>query len=420
MESPFTSDENEIFENKEPFDDEFTPDEILERDDVIKEYTRALQDVVDGFGPQNIFVYGESGLGKTALTEKMMELLQEEIDQKDTNLTVININCNKKDSTYHVIRYLANTLSDKTYTQGHHHDKFWSVIYDEIDKIGGEFIIILDEIDHLGTDDTLLYEFPRARAMGELENARVGVIGICNNFLYRDNLRDRVKNTLCEREIQFSPYNASELRTILWYYAGLAFKNDALSDDVIPLTAAVTAQETGDARSGLDLLEESGNIARDGGAGKVTEEHVMQARIEVERAKVKDIFIDDLTRQQQILFLAILALDVTKDSEIGFDQVFNQYKLYCDTVGTDEKTKRRVRDFVGVLEQKGFVQGDMHNVGGRGGRWKSYTVIVAPTAVIDAADNEGEQFTGLITDEIRDAADDAEREGTVEVNFGNY
>jgi len=91
--------------------------------------------------------------------------------------------------------------------------------------------------------------------MGELERAKVGIIGISNNFKFRESLSPRVKSTLTEREIQFSPYDANELRTILNYYADLVFYENVLSDDVVPLCAAFTAQDTGDARMGLDLLK---------------------------------------------------------------------------------------------------------------------------------------------------------------------
>lgn len=406
MDSPFKLEENHIFETKEPFDDEWTPEEILERDDVIDKYAKALQDLLDGFGPNNIFVYGESGLGKTALTDKMMEFLREETGDRDINLTIININCNKYNSTYHVIRHLANELSDNTWPQGHHHSKLWEVIYEELDKIGGDFLIILDEIDHLGQDDALLYEFPRARAMGELKNARVGVIGICNNFLYRDNLRDRVKNTLCETEIKFTPYNASQLSTILNYYADLTFKDGALADGVVGLTAAITAQETGDARTGLDLLEQAGDIARDNGEATVTSEHVEQARVEVERANVVEIFQEDLTVQQQILFLAILTLDVNTDENVKFQQLYKLYKQFCEDMAKSKMTKRRVRDFVGILEQKGLVESDMHNIGGRGGRWKSYAITVPPNSIINAADASDYYFDTLIDRKTRRIADE--------------
>jgi len=44
----------------------------------------------------------------------------------------------------------------------------------------------------------------------------------------------RVKSTLTEREIQFSPYDANELRTILNYYADLVFYENVLMTTLFP------------------------------------------------------------------------------------------------------------------------------------------------------------------------------------------
>lgn len=405
MSSLFDTDQNRIFATKEPFDDGFTPDELLECDDLIDQYVSALQDVVRGFGPSNIFVYGGSGLGKTALTEKMMEHLRTEAAQNDIPLTIISVNCNKHNSTYEVIRQLANGLTDDTYVQGHDYETLWNAIYTAMDDRGGDFIVILDEIDHLGTDDTLLYEFPRARAMGELENARVGIIGISNDHLYRDNLRDRVKSTLCETEIHFNPYKAGELATILDYYADIAFEPGVLTDEVVPLIAAITAKETGDVRTGLDLLEQAGNIARDAGTGTVTADHVEQARVAVEREDIHDVFVDNLTLQQQLLFLSVMALDLTQTDAPTFEHVYRQYEQYCETFGSDQLSQRHARNCLQTVDDRGLLHSEMHNVGENGGRWKSYTLTVSPTVIIDAIDTTESQFDMFLTDEIRNAAE---------------
>ncbi len=411
MESPFKSD-NHIFETKKPFDEDFVPEKIFERDDIFEEYAHYLQDIIDGFGPPNIFIYGDTGLGKTAVTEKMMEFLRKEANQADITLHIINVNCNKANTTYGVIRHLANQLHpDKEFKQGHHHDHLWERIYSQMDEISGQFLLILDEIDQLGEDDTLLYEFPRARSMGEIENARVGVIGISNNYLYRDNLRDRVKSTLCEAEIEFNPYDANELRTILQYYATLAFKDDVLTDDVVPLCAAITAQETGDARRGLDLLETAGDIARRREDQLVTEDHVNMARREVERANVKEMFRSGLPVQQQLVLIAATFLVLQRRESVRVNEIYDTYCRFADKLDTDQVTKRRVRTFLGSLTEKGLLESDAHNLGGRGGRWYSYTTVISPRTIIEAIEDSDSRFNQLVTNDIKVALNDYDGEG---------
>jgi len=383
MNSPFKG-PNKIFKDKEPFKEEYTPDEILERDDLIEEYGAALQDIIDGFGPPNIFIYGQTGVGKTATTTKMMEYLREEIADTETSLTVISINCNKRTSTYQVISYIANELyDDRTIKQGTHPDTIWSLIYRRVDEIGGDFLIILDEIDKLGEDEQLLYEFPRARAMDEIENAEIGLIGISNNFKFRENLSGRVKSTLCEREIQFSPYDANELQTILQYYADLTFRPDVLSEDVVPLAAALTAQDTGDARMALDLLETAGDIARHEEAEFVDEEHVRMARSEVDRANTRDIISERLTTQMQLTLLATTLLVIDPEREAKIKHIYSYYKDLCAQIDADTLSESRIRDHINTLEMFGLLESNEKNLGRAGGRTFIYSLVDEPRIVLE-------------------------------------
>jgi len=292
MDSPF-DEPGKIFADKRPLDEDYTPETILCREDEVSRYSEALQDVIEGFGPNNVFIYGQTGNGKTVVTKKMMEFLRAEAAQHDVPVTILEINCNKDDSIFNVLISLVNQLrppDDQVPEQGPTKGFLWSTLYDELDDLEGDVVVVLDEIDMLGADnDKLLYEFPRARKMGSLEDTRVGVIGISNNHMFKDSLDPRVKSTLCEYEIFFSPYDATELTDILQHYGDLVFRDGIIDEGVIQLCAARAAQEQGDAREALDLLETAGNIARKQDAEQVTKAHVEEAGSRVEEQRVLTI-----------------------------------------------------------------------------------------------------------------------------------
>lgn len=401
MEPDFSS-TNHIFETKEPFREGFTPEEILEREDVIRQYTQSLQDVADGFGPPNVFVYGDSGLGKTAITTKMMETLQQQVAGTGVDLTVIKINCNTTDTTYGVVRKLASELHpDSDFKQGHHHERLWEETYSQMDRIGGDFLLILDEVDQLGDDDTLLYEFPRARSMGKIENARVGVIGISNDYLYRESLRNRVKSTLCEDEIQFNPYGAAELEAILGYYADIAFKPNVVDSSALALCAGLTASETGDARHALDLLKTAGNTAQRNDSNSVTAAHVRKARSEVERADIEETFKSSLPLQQQLTLLATTFLHIKTQDMVRQSTVYDSYSNIASDLGYSAVTERRITSFLGKLSEKGLIETEVQNLGGRGGRWYKYSTVVEPRTIIEAVNDCDEKISRAITSDIK-------------------
>lgn len=395
MDTPFKS-TNPIFRDKEPFQEDYTPDTILERDEKINEYGRALQDIVDGFGPPNVFVYGQTGVGKTAVTQKMVEFLEAETETVGVDLTIIQINCNKRTTTYQVILYIANQLyPNKSIKQGYHPDSVWELIYEKLDEIGGDVLLILDEIDKLGEDEELLYEFPRARAIGELDDARVGLIGISNNFKFRENLSGRVKSTLCEKEIQFSPYDANELQTILEYYADLTFHDGVLNDEVVPLCAALTAQDTGDARMGLDLLETAGDIARHEDSTTVDEEHVRLARHEIDRANTRNIIEERLTSQMQVALLATTLLVLDPEVDAKTKNIYPSYKSLCDRLDIDTLSESRIRDHLNTLEMFGLLEANEKNLGRKGGRSYVYSTVGEPRTIIETFEEDDRMGSAL-------------------------
>jgi len=85
------------------------------------------------------------------------------------------------------------------------------MIIDELEAIGGTVIVILDEIDAIGSDDYILYELPRA----EPDDVRLSIIGITNDLQFREGLDADVRSSLSEDEIEFAPYDANQLRDIL-------------------------------------------------------------------------------------------------------------------------------------------------------------------------------------------------------------
>ena len=413
MDSPF-DEPGKIFADKRPFGEGYTPDTILCREEEISRYSEALQDVVEGFGPNNVFIYGQTGNGKTVVTKKMMAFLREETAQHDIPLTILEVNCNKHDSIFNVLISLINQLrppDEQVPEQGPTKGFLWSTLYEELDQLAGDVVVVLDEIDMLGSDnDKLLYEFPRAQKMGSLENTRVGVIGISNNHMFKDSLDPRVKSTLCEYEIFFSPYDATELTEILGHYAALVFRDDTVDEGVVELCAARAAQEQGDAREALDLLETAGNIARKQDAPRVTKAHVEEAGSRVEEQRVLTIVRDQLTSQMKLALLATTFLNLDTEASPRAKNIYAVYENICSVCGYEPRSKRRVNDFLDSIRLYGLLERDERNLGRAGGRSYIHTLEVSPELVFEGLkyDQEGAESMLERYDLVPDP-DDAEQ-----------
>jgi cell division control protein 6 len=253
-------------------------------------------------------------------------------------------------------------------------DRVYSTFFDAVDYHERVVVIMLDEIDKLvekSGDDTL---YNLSRMNSELDNSRISIMGISNDLKFTDFLDPRVKSSLGEEEIVFPPYDANQLRDILQHRADVAFKHNALTEDVIPLCAAFAAQEHGDARRALDLLRTAGELAERSQADTVEESHVRQAQDKIELDRVVEV-VRTLPTQSKIVLFAIILLEKNGVHNINTGEVFNIYKRLCEEIDADVLTQRRVTDLISELDMLGIVNAVVVSKG-RYGRTKEISLSV--------------------------------------------
>lgn len=385
----FTQD-NRIFENESVLQDDYTPKDLPAREEEIQAYINSLQPVVNGASPRNIFVYGETGTGKTVATNRIIEDLNRDQQNFDNvEIEFVKINC-KDLTSYQAGINLVNEFrdpADHINSTGHSRADVNKKLWNHLEEVDATHVLfVLDEIDSLSEDDDLLYQIPRANANEKVEGTKVGLIGISNNFTFRQNLSARVQSSLCEDEIHFAPYDANQLTAILEQRAKNAFKDGILDDGVIPLTAGIVAQDTGSARNALDILYRTGMIARNKNDEIVAEEHVRQAVSAVENGLIKDE-IRALPTQAQLVIYTVAALSVSGNDQVTKKEVHRLYKTICQKVGVNAKSQRTVHNKLSKLQLKGFLKVTEENKGRGGGKRYKYELGVDADLIHDALQN---------------------------------
>jgi len=350
----------------------------------------ALQPVIDGWEPNNIFLYGNTGVGKTAVTEYLLERLREDArEYDDIDLSVLTLNCKPLSSSYQVAVELVNELrpdGGEISTTGYPQQTVFNKLYEELDDLGGTVLLVLDEIDSIGEKDELLYELPRARSKGDLTEAKVGIVGISNDFKFRDQLDPRVQDTLCERELQFPPYNAQELSNILASRAEIALRDDVYDDAVVRLCAALAAKDRGSARQALDLLLLAGEQAQNNGDDFLEEAHVEQAQHELERERVEE-GIRQLTQHGHLALLAVVSLADAGRTPERSRNIYDRYLDVCDAMGVDSLAQRSVHNHLSDLRMLGILTARENRSGSRG-NFYSYELDVPLESARRALEDE--------------------------------
>ncbi|GAB7021209.1 orc1/cdc6 family replication initiation protein [Halostagnicola bangensis] len=388
--------DTEIYKNRDALREDYQPEELVGRDEEIQMYQASLQPVINGEQPNNVFLYGKTGVGKTAATRYLLSHLEEDASQyDDIDLNLTFLNCDGLTSSYQIATRLVNELREETNqisTTGYPRATVYEMLWDDLDSLGGTNLIVLDEVDHV-EDDSILYQLPRARANNNLSDAKIGIIGISNDFSFRDDLSPKVKSSLCEQEIHFPAYDAGDLQKILEQRAEVAFHDGVIDDAVIPLCAAYGAKDAGDARQSIDLLMKAGDLAREEEVTQeqaneiiITEEHVEAGRHDLERGRIEE-GINGLTQHGHLVLYSLLTLHLQDETPIRSRDVRPRYTNFAQRAGRDPLVPRRMRDHLSELAMLGLVSVTERNEGRRGGTYREYTLDMDIELILSALDD---------------------------------
>ncbi|UVE51965.1 orc1/cdc6 family replication initiation protein (plasmid) [Haloferax larsenii] len=359
-----------IFEQKTLVDVDHVPqpERIVGRDDEIRALSMQLRSAIDGESPENVVIYGETGTGKS-LVAKHVSTVAESMAE-GVRIGTAYIDCSDDDTETQAVSHIARKLNDEDRTgvsvpeMGLSKSVYYTRLYAILDELYDVVLIILDEAD-MQADDGLLMSLSRSRETGKTD-CRVGVVAISNKVRWAENLNDRVKSSLQPRELNFHSYDANQLRSILEHRRD-AFRDGVLEDGVIQLSAALAAQDHGDARQAIDILRNAGMLAQQQDSETVTEKHVREARREAEKDRFHDL-IGGLTVQKKTTLAAVTTLHKqTGRDEFPTGDIYAAYADLCEVIGVEPRTERRVRDFVRNLAFLDVLDARKDNQGRAGG-----------------------------------------------------
>ncbi len=376
-----------IFVNREVMRPSYMPEILPHREKEINDLASVLVPALKGETPSNVFIYGKTGTGKTAVAKfvgKELILKGKEIGK---SVNFIYINCEVVDTQYRVLQNIANHFIDEWNDHipftGWPTDEVYSKVKTMMDKEKCVTVIVLDEIDKLKGDEAL---YSLSRINSDLANARVSVIGISNDLKFTEFLDPRVKSSLGEENMVFYPYDADQLQDILRNRVEMAIKPGTIEQDVIPLCAALSAQEHGDARRALDLLRVSAELADRTNAAKITRIFVKKAQNKIEIDRIIEV-VRTLPNQSKLILYAIILLDkenlkegITQAMKTG--DVYDVYKELCKKTRANCLTQRRTADLISELDMLGIITARVISKG-RHGRTREIRMSSSPRDIIN-------------------------------------
>jgi cell division control protein 6 len=285
----------------------YMPEILPHREREINDLASVLVPALRGETPSNVFIYGKTGTGKTAVAKFVGKELLKKGKETQKNVKFIYINCEIVDTQYRILQNIANHFIDEWNEHipftGWPTDEVYSKVKSMMDKERCVTVIVLDEIDKLKGDEALYSLF-----------------------------HDRVETAL---------------------------NPDIIEGDVIPLCAALSAQEHGDARRALDLLRVSAELAERSKSSKITRNFVKKAQNKIEIDRITEV-VRTLPNQSKLILYSIIYID-KQNKKAGAKQamttgeVYDIYKELCKKTRYSCLTQRRTADLISELDMLGII-----------------------------------------------------------------
>lgn len=357
-----------VFKDREVLRHDYLPDRLPHREEQIRKLGETVAPVLKGARCSNVFIYGKTGTGKTAVTKYVLCHLESKAKEFGAPVKFCYVNCRMAGSDYRVLANLSQNVGVSVPFTGLSVGEVFDRLREGVDLSRVIYIVVLDEADALVKlrGVSLLYELTRINE--SLRYSKVTLIGISNDLRLKEFLDPRVLSSLSEEEIVFRPYDAAELKNILSERASAGFVDNSLSDSALGLCAALAAAEHGDARRALDLLRVAGEVAERRGVKVVTEEHVREAEKHIEHNRVFEA-LQNLTLHSKLVVLGVYHICKTNTHGATTGEIFEVYAELCVELGVTPLTQRRLSALVNELDVMGIANAKVVSMG-RYGRTK--------------------------------------------------
>jgi len=371
-----------IFKDRNVLRSDYVPDKLYFRDDQIKIIAESVSPVLHGVRPSNIFLYGKTGTGKTAVAKFVLSRLNQTAISKSIKVKFSYVNTRMAGTEYRVLYEVARDFGIMVPHTGLSISEIFDRIFKTISKENFSGIITLDEIDFLVKNhgDDLLYELTRANE--KLSEGFISLVGISNDLTFKDFLDPRVLSSLSEEELVFPPYTAEELKLILSERVKIGFQPNVFADAALNLASALAASEHGDARRAVDLVRVAGEISERSSLKYVNEQQIREALLKIDQDRLSDA-LKSLPLHSKLVVLSVSSLK----NNLSTGAVYTSYCSFCNSLGISELTPRRVSGLLNELSMLGILSASTTSMG-RQGRSKRPRLLIPFSTIKSILSND--------------------------------
>lgn len=387
-----------LFKHKDAMRHSYLPKQLLHRDDELAQLGKILVDVLKGNTPDNIYLFGKTGTGKSVSVRRTVEDLKVTASNRGLDSKIVPVwvlgTVMSETGVYQAIGEGINAHlgTQVSFSKQHGADQLTNRIVALAKQQPIHLMVVFDEIDKLvnRSGDDVINWVSRLKADYDIADSTVSFIGISNDVSFIQRTSAKLKSAQSSQLLVFPPYNALQLNDILKDRVNIAVKENVVSEQAIGLAAAMSAQENGDARLALDLMRKAVEIAEMEKHTIVDEKLIYLAHSTLETDAIKEV-MQKLTLHQKIIVWAVYLIDKqidTHSNPITTGDIFSIYQKICKSTDTSPLTQRRMADLMREVAMMGIIDARVKSFGGRMGRTTTVRLQVSQDDVENAYSDE--------------------------------
>ena len=358
-----------VFRDEHVFEIDWLPETFKHRESQMETLKYSLRPAVRGSRPLNVIARGPPGTGKTTAVQILFDELTAQ-----TDVQAVRVNCQVDSTRYAVFsRLFAEIFEYEPPSSGISFKKLFSQITDRLVEQDQVLVVALDDVNYLfyesEASDTL---YSLLRAHEAHSGARIGVTCVSSDLDLDviDALDTRVQSVFRPEEVYFNKYGQSEIVDILDERVDRGFHDDAVGPGVLDRVAALTEEQGGDLRVGIDLLRRAG-LNAEMRASRIVE------RQDVEEAYDKSKYVHLSRRLQGLSESEAALVEVIAGGASG--TAGDVYEAFHEQTGLGYT---RYSEIINKLDQLGLIDAEYTNVDGRG-RSRDLTLNYEADAVLE-------------------------------------
>ena len=323
---------------------EYFPTELLHRQDEMQAVAEAVKPLTEGRQPENLFIHGDSGVGKTTCVKHVLK----EMEEYTSRVKTVYANCWEYSTRMAVYSLIVQKLEEALPRRGLATDEVFSRIVEVMEKSGVRVLVVLDEMDGLffHDEEKLLYELSRSGKGKPL----FGIIGISSDPHLLAEKDIRVKSSMRLTDFEFKPYNKEQMTAILLERAKAGLMPGSWSSEVIGACASKAVARKSNVRVGLELLWKAAKRTEKAGRDKITVQDVEEVDGKCMYGKERQPVAENFeVRSKSLSEEEKLILGLLKGGELLSTDVYSEF---CKK---SVRSKRQIRNYLKELEAKGLI-----------------------------------------------------------------